>query len=152
MATEIGRIKFMDGKAKKWKFDDISVGYKTERVGFYIRPEEIDDFVRLSGDASPLHINDEFAKAKGFDGRIVHGIMLASKISYIIGMVIPGEGGIYMAQELVFHKPIYVNEQCAVQGTVIRKSEATRIVEIKTEIFNSKGELAVDGTAKVKML
>jgi len=114
--------------------------------------KDVDDFARLSGDANPLHVDDEFAKSKGFAGRLVHGALLASKFSYLVGMIIPGKNGLYISQETNFHKPILVGEQFKVKGTVTQKSAATKIIEIKTEIFNSQGILAIDGRALVKMI
>ena len=142
----------MNEDAKTWGFESMVVGYETETREFAFSEEDIEDFIKLSGDANPLHVSDEFAKAHGFNGRLVHGSLLASKFSYLVGMVMPGIGGLYLSQELSFHKPVYIGEQFKVKGTVIRKSEATRIVEIKTEIFNSNGDMAVNGRALVKML
>ena len=79
-------------------------------------------------------------------------MLLASKFSYLVGMIIPGENSLYISQELRFHKPIFVGEKISFKGTVISKSESTKIVEIKTEIFNSGGDLAVSGKALVKII
>lgn len=142
----------MSEEPKEWKFEDIKIGYEIKPIVCDFSEEDVNAFVKLSGDANPLHVDDEFAKSKGFAARLVHGALLASKFSYLVGMIIPGKSGLYLSQESNFHKPILINEQFKVKGTVVRKSEATRIIEIKTEIFNSKGEVAVEGRVLVKMI
>ena len=142
----------MNEEPKQWNFNDIKVGYEIEPIVCSFSGKDVEDFVRLSGDANPLHVDDEFAKSKGFAGRLLHGALLASKFSYLVGMIIPGKNGLYISQELNFHKPILMDEQFTIKGMVVRKSEATRIVEIKTEIFNSKNEIAVEGRALVKII
>lgn len=136
----------------QWNFEDVKVGYEIEPIAFSFSEEDVDDFVKLSGDANPLHVDENFAKSRGFRGRLVHGALIASKFSYLVGMVMPGIGSLYISQELNFHNPVYIGEQCAVKGRVVHKSESTRIIEIKAEIIKSNGELAIDGIAKVKIL
>jgi 3-hydroxybutyryl-CoA dehydratase len=137
---------------KEWKFEDIEEGYKTEPFGFVFSEKDVELFVNLSSDMNPIHTDDAYAKSKGFEGRLVHGMLIASKFSYLVGMVLPGKNCLYVSQTLNFHKPILIGEECNVVGTVVRKSESTRLVEIKTEIFNSKNERAVTGIAFVKII
>lgn len=142
----------MNEKPKKWKFEDIKIGQKAGPIEINFSEDLVENFIKLSGDINPLHVDDEYARSKGFDGKIVHGALLFSKASYFVGMEIPGEGGIYVAQDLKFHRPVYVNERCSVRGTVIHKTEATKTIEIKIEIYNSKDEIVLEGNAVVKML
>ncbi|AMY70318.1 MaoC family dehydratase [Frigidibacter mobilis] len=39
-----------------------------------ITPEDIDAYARLTGEAHPVHMDDAFAQAAGFAGRITHGL------------------------------------------------------------------------------
>ncbi|KKT62540.1 hypothetical protein A2W48_00425 [Candidatus Giovannonibacteria bacterium RIFCSPHIGHO2_12_44_12] len=134
------------------KFEDIIVGFETAILPCVFSDDDVRVFGNLSGDKNPLHYEKKYAESKGFDKPLVHGILLASKFSFLVGMVIPGENSLYISQELRFHKPIFVGEKISFKGTVISKSESTKIVEIKTEIFNSGGDLAVSGKALVKII
>lgn len=134
------------------KFEDIKVGYETKPILCRFSEKEIEAFAKLSGDKNPLHLDDEFTRAKGYKGRLVHGLLLASKFSYLVGMVMPGKDSLYLSQDLNFHRPILAGEEFRVRGTVISKSESTKIVEIKTEIFDSVGQVAVEGRALVKII
>ena len=137
---------------RKWKFDDITVGYRAELSPRNFSEQEIQQFPELAGDWNPLHLSRTFAKLKNYTKCTVHGILLTTQFSYLVGMIIPGEDCLYLAQDICFRKPIFVGERFQVVGTVMSKSEATRTLEIKTEIFNSKKELAVNGVARVKMI
>lgn len=135
-----------------WKFEDIKEGYSTEPVTFFISERDMEDFARISGDVNPLHTNDEFAKGKGFSKRVVYGMLLASKFSYLVGMRMPGQNALYMTQDTKFKIPVYIGEQLTLRGTVQSKSEATLTIELKTEILNAEGTVAVEGVARVKVL
>ncbi|NDF36150.1 MAG: enoyl-CoA hydratase, partial [Nitrosopumilaceae archaeon] len=50
-----------------------------------------------------------------------------------------------------FQSPCYLGDQITVEGEVLDKSDSTRIITIKTSIYNQDGSCLVDGTAKVIM-
>jgi len=140
----------MNQKPEKWKFDDIKIGFRTKPVTFQFSEEDVKTFSKLSGDYNPLHRDDTYAKDKGFEGVVVHGILLASKFSYLVGMVLPGKESIYISQQLLFHNPVYIDEELSISGCVESKSKATKIIEIKIEIHKKDGKLAVSGLAQVR--
>jgi len=137
---------------KKWNFDDIVTGLETEATSFSFSEEDIENFANLSGDKSPLHTSDSFAVGKGYKEKLVHGLLLVSKFSYLVGMVLPGEDCLDLAVEIRFHRPVYANEKCTIKGTVIGKSDSTKILDMKIEIFKASGELAAGGVSKVRVI
>ncbi|MBM3776036.1 MAG: acyl dehydratase, partial [Acidobacteria bacterium] len=54
----------------------------------------IDRFVLLSGDNSAIHVDDAAARARGFRGRVAHGMLLGSLVSAVIGTELPGHIGV----------------------------------------------------------
>ena len=58
-------------------------------------------FAGVSGDTNPVHLNEEFAAATAFRGRIAHGMLTASLISTVLGTKLPGPGCIYTHQNHV---------------------------------------------------
>ena len=46
--------------------------------------EDVVEYSKVSQDSNPLHFDDEFAKTPGFQGRIVHGMLVASLFPQII--------------------------------------------------------------------
>ena len=63
-------------------------------------------YAGASGDYNPLHHDPEFAKARGMDGIIGHGMLTAGYISAVFGMQMPGPGAIYVSQTLNFRAPV----------------------------------------------
>lgn len=145
-------------KLKEWKFDDVAIGQVAGPMEIIFSEDLVRNFIKLSSDLNPLHVDDEYARSKGFEGRIVHGALLFAKASYFIGMEIPGKGGIFCAaQELKFHNPVYMNERCLARGIVTHKTNSTKTIEMKIEIYktgvdNLKSKIALSGIVLAKML
>ena len=136
-------------KPNNWEFEDLAVGYQTELIPCKISETDNQDFASISGNWNPLHTDPEFARLKGYKDCPLYGMLLASKFSYLLGMVLPGKDSVCLTQSLRFHKPVFIDETFYLRGTVLSKSESTRIVVIKTEILDAGGALAVDGEAQV---
>ena len=65
------------------------------------------EFAGVSGDTNPVHLNQDYAAATRFGAKIAHGMLIGSFISNVIGTRMPGEGSIYMKQEMTFLRPVY---------------------------------------------
>jgi acyl dehydratase len=140
----------MNESPSEYKFDEISIGDKkkfTEKID----DDKLQDFAKLSGDFNPLHMDEEYARTTKFKKRVCHGMFLASFFSKLVGMHLPGKNALYFSQDLNFQSPCYLGDQITVEGEVLDKSDSTRIITIKTSIYNQDGSCLVDGTAKVIM-
>lgn len=92
----------------------------TERTSFTVGEEaslertftqqDVDHFARLSGDTNPVHLDEAYAIGTRFHGRIVHGALVASLISAVLGTKLPGPGAIYASQVIKFKAPIRVGD------------------------------------------
>jgi 3-oxoacyl-[acyl-carrier protein] reductase len=136
--------------SNEWTFQQIEMGqtYAIERT---FNAEDCDEFARLSGDFSPLHVDIEYARSTEFEGRVIHGMLLASLFSQLVGMWLPGKHALYLGQDLSFRRPILVGESVRASVKVVAKNTATRTVTLATEIRTNDGKVAVSGTAKVKL-
>ena len=81
----------------------------------------IKKFASASGDNNPIHLNEEFAKKTIFKSRIAHGMLIASFISSVIGNKFPGNGTIYVSQNLKFKRPVKINDVVKIKITVEKK-------------------------------
>lgn len=106
-------------------------------------------FGGVSGDLNPAHFNEEASKNTMFKGRIAHGMISASYISATLGMKLPGPGTIYLSQSLKFLKPVRIGDTVTARVEVIEKLEEKNRAILKTECFNSKGEVVLTGEAVV---
>ena len=129
-------------------YDDISIG---QQESFIIKITEsmVEKFSNLSGDLNPLHMDNEFAESSSFNKRIVHGMLLASFFSQLIGMKLPGKNALYFSQTLNFRSPCYIDDEIEVIGKVTAKSDSTQIITVSTSIFNKSKTCLIDGIAKI---
>lgn len=106
-------------------------------------------FAGISGDLNPVHINKIYAEQTMFKDRIVHGSLVTSLFSTVLGTELPGNGTIYVDQYSKFLKPVYFNDTITATVQVDHiLSEKNRVIFI-TEAINQKGETVVKGTATV---
>jgi len=130
------------------KYDDVFIGQQ-ESFTINITESMVEKFSNLSGDLNPLHMDDKFAESSSFNKRIVHGMLLASFFSQLIGMKLPGKNALYFSQTLNFRSPCYIDDEIEVVGEVIEKSDSTQIITVSTSIFNKSKTCLIDGIAKI---
>lgn len=102
-----------------YKLEEIEVGM-TASYSQTITDADIKTYAGLSGDRNPVHLDQEYAEKSKFKKRIAHGMISSSFFSAIFGTKLPGEGCVYVSQNLVFRKPVYIND--TVVATVEVKS------------------------------
>ncbi len=138
----------MNDELLEYTFDEIEVGLKKE---FQIKITEslVNDFAKISGDFSPIHINEEYAKGTIFKKRLVHGMLLSSLLSKIQGMYLPGKRALYFSQTLNFRNPCYIDDIVTVSGKVIAKSESTKILKIESVVKNQDNKIIISGIGRV---
>lgn len=129
----------------------IEVG-KSSSYEKVIKMSDVEDFARITGDFNPIHLDEIVAKQSIFGDRIVHGILVTGMISKIIGMDMPGEGTIYMEQNVKFRKPVKIGEKLKAVVTVIEIINVDRgIYKLDTTVYNEKIEKVIEGYAIVKV-
>ncbi len=114
-----------------------------------ISESDVYQFAGITGDFNPVHIDEVYASNTIFKKRIVHGMLVSSFISTVLASKIPGEGTIYVGQELKFTRPVYIGD------TITAKLELIEIInekrwKIQSQVFNQNGEMVVDGFSIVK--
>ena len=138
----------MINKFNELSYNEISIG-KQESFIIKITESMVEKFSNLSGDLNPLHMDNQFAESSSFKKRIVHGMLLASFFSQLIGMKLPGKNALYFSQTLNFRSPCYIDDEIEVVGEVIEKSDSTQIITLSTTIFNKSKTCLIDGIAKI---
>ena len=71
--------------------EDLTVGKFSERM-HTVEEADIEAFAAVSGDRNPVHLDEVYASATQFKGRIAHGMLSAAYISAVLGMDLPGPG------------------------------------------------------------
>ncbi len=131
-------------------FNDIKIG-QAFYFEVFVDKTMARTFAKLTGDKNPLHMNDNYAQKTEFGQPIVHGMLLGSFFSTLVGMLCPGKNALYLSQDLRFKNPLKFGRAVIVAGVVVAKYDATQIMDVKTTIKDKKGTTIVDGLAKVKV-
>lgn len=103
-------------------------------------------FAGVSGDTNPVHINQEFAAESPFAGRIAHGMLIASYVSTVLGMQLPGPGCIYISQQLRFKAPVRVGDTVKTRVEV-REVMSDRKRVILNTVCSVGGQVVLEGEA-----
>jgi acyl dehydratase len=111
--------------------------------------EEVNEFAQLSLDNNPIHLDEEFAATSMFGQRIVHGMLVASLFSGLLGQNLPGIGGIYLGQKLSFKAPVMIDEEITASVEIINVRPDKPIITLKTVCTNRAGKTVIDGEAVV---
>lgn len=109
---------------------DVRIGSKAE-IKWTVKTKDIASFAKLSGDNNPLHTNKSFAIKKGFKDRVAHGLLLASKLSSLIGTKLPGKNCLLIEEKLAFPNPVYPNEKILIKAKVDNINRILNVLTLK---------------------
>ncbi len=128
------------------KYSEFKIGMKAE-LSKTITDDDIKKFAEVTLDYNPVHMDEEAGKNSIFGQRIAHGMISAGVISGVLGTKLPGEGSIYMAQDLRFMAPVFIGDTitaiCEIEELIPEKSR----VVLKTTVVNQDGKEVVTGKA-----
>jgi acyl dehydratase len=121
-------------------------------MNFSFSQEQVNDFCKISGDFNPLHWDEAFAATTTFKKPIIHGALISSVFSKVMGMDFPGSGSVYLKQVSEFKRPLFVNQTYRAYFEVISLNEPKHTAEISTQVFElARGKLMVDGIATIML-
>jgi 3-hydroxybutyryl-CoA dehydratase len=125
--------------------EDLTVGQSAESTKT-VTQKDIEMFAEVSGDHNPVHLDAAFAAATPFKGIIAHGMLSASFISAILGTTLPGQGTIYMGQNLRFLAPVRPGDTVRTVITVKEIHLEKRRVICQTQCYVGETQV-IDGEA-----
>ena len=130
-----------------YTLSEISVGH-TESFISEITAEKMELFYQITGDDSPIHRDEAYAKERGFAGRVCYGLLGGSLFSTLAGVYLPGEHCLLHSVECKFVKPIFIGDVLTVSGTVTEVNETFSEITIKATITNAEGKKVTRGLIK----
>lgn len=134
-------------------FGDFRVG-DTFGSTVVIDERHLDQGAVLIGDFNPLHVDEGFARASAFGGRILHGVLTSALMSAPFGNMVAGTALGYLEHSARFLAPVRPGDTLQITWTVIELLPKPRrgggIVEATCEARNQSG--VVVATAHGKML
>ena len=127
-------------------YEDLEIGMSRE-VTHLVTEADVDSFAKISGDYNPLHMDEAYAKASKFGGRIAHGALTASYVSAILGNDLPGPGSIFLAMNLKFKRPVKIGDTViAIASVGEKKRHGIVSMNVKCVV---DGKPVIQGVAEV---
>lgn len=114
--------------------------------------DDVQRFIEITGDVNPLHVDEQFARRTRFGGRVLHGMLTASLLSTMVGMLLPGTGAIYRSQTLRFLRAVHIGETVTAHFVVRSVDRVKHRLEIEAWIENERGERVIEGTCEAGLL
>jgi acyl dehydratase len=114
---------------------------------FQFSQSDVNDFIRTSGDDNPIHHDEQYAAGTIFKKPIIHGMLSASVFSRMFATTFPGQGTIYLSQNLQFKRPMYVDEPYTAIIEVEEVNEEKHTGKISTTVIDANGKETIKGEA-----
>lgn len=131
-------------------YSEIKIGDTASFVKVLTKAD-IELFAVLTGNANPVHLNDEYAEKHLINHKVIgHGAWVISMISYLLGNEIPGPGTIYKSQVSRFQNPVELGDKLTFTINVVEKSDAEHLVTFKVKVVNQKHVEVLTGESIVQ--
>ena len=119
---------------------------------FKISEKTYNDFINLFKDKNPLHTDEDYAIARGFKSKVMHGNILNGLVSYFIGECLPVKDVIIHSQEIQFKYPVYLNDELQLSATVSEVYESVNAVIFKIKFINAENKVVAKGKIQIGLL
>jgi 3-hydroxybutyryl-CoA dehydratase len=119
---------------------------------FTVSEPTYNGFVELFKDRNPLHTDTDFAAAKGFKSKVMHGNILNGFLSFFIGECLPTKDVIIHAQEIQFKNPVYLGDELQFKAVIEGFYESVGVVEFKFDFRNADAKVVAKGKIQIGLL
>jgi acyl dehydratase len=134
---------------QRW-FDDFAVGDRFESPSKTLTDAHFMFFAGLTGDAHPIHYDDEYAKATRFGRRLAHGLLLTSMTAVGASTLAPVlEHSIvaFVEQTTRFLAPAFIGDTIKPRHEVVglERKRSAGLLTLRVTLTNQRNETILDG-------
>lgn len=128
-------------------FEDFVVGTEYRTHEHTVTAEEIEQFAKLTGDFTSLHLDEEAAARTLFGRRIAHGALIFSLSVGLKTQTIDTNDSViafYGLDKLRFTAPTFIGDRIHVEKKVIAaeaKDETRGVITNETKVVNQDGRV-----------
>ena len=116
-----------------------------------INNELYQKFLAISKDYNPIHTDSNFAKASGFDDKIVHGNLLNCFISFFIGEMLPTKNLVIIRQQIKFVNAFYIDDVIQLSAFLSKYNPSVNFIQFEFQFMNKELKIA-SGNIQVKLI
>lgn len=134
----------------EYGFNDLQIGDTYQTAGVTVTEAHVVGFAGLSGDLFDVHMDDEFAQAAGFPGRIAHGLLGLSLADGLkTRCVVRPKGIATLSWNWSFRAPLLIGDRIHVEVRIQAKRVTKRsdrgIVTLAMKVVNGRKEVVQEG-------
>jgi len=134
-------------------FEDFKVGDAFESPSKTLNDAHFMFFAGLTGDAHPIHYDDEYAKGTRFGRRLTHGLLLTSMTAVGASTLSPLTDHSLVAfveQTMRFLAPAFVGDTIKPRHEVValERKRSAGLLTLKVTLTNQRGETILEGQHK----
>jgi 3-hydroxybutyryl-CoA dehydratase len=134
-----------------YRYADIEIG-KKESFEIIITEDMMKQFLSITGDSNPLHVDVDYAHSKNHSGCVVYGLLTASFLSTLAGVYLPGKYSLIHRVEVEFPLPVYIGDKLVVSGFVKHKNDTFYMIELRIVIVNQNGQKVCRGKMQIGVI
>ena len=135
----------------KYSFSDIEIGMRNS-FEVKISKSHMSQFLNITGDKNPIHVNSHYAKSHGMKDIVVYGMLTSSFYSTLVGVYLPGKYALLHSIEVQFIKPVFIGDRLLIEGEVTDKNELFNQIILKSSIRNQHSTKVSRAKIKIGIL
>ena len=131
---------------------DFRIGDRFEGAASEVTEHMLRQFAEMTGDAHPIHYDEEYARSTRFGARVAHGLMLMSLTA--LGAIRLSErledSMVALAEQgCRFFKPVFLGDQLRsafdVEDVVLKPAKNIGVVRFCVTLTNGSGDVVLEG-------
>lgn len=139
----------MSGPAQRW-FEDFEIGDRFGSPGRTLTDAHFLFFAGLTGDAHPIHYDEEYARQHRFGKRVAHGLLLTSLTAVgasTLGSVIEASIVAFVEQRTRFLAPAFIGDTLTPEHEVVGldRRRTAGLLTLRVTLSNQRGEHVLEG-------
>jgi len=135
--------------AQRW-FEDFRLGDRFESPAKTLTDAHFMFFAGMTGDAHPLHYDDEYAKRTRFGRRLAHGLLLTSLTAVgasTLAPVIEDSIVAFVEQTTRFKAPVFIGDTLKPRHEVagLDRTRSAGLLTLRVTLTNQRGDVVLEG-------
>jgi len=139
----------VDRVTQRW-FEDFGLGDRFASPSKTLTDAHFLFFAGMTGDAHPIHYDDEYAKGTRFGRRLAHGLLLTSLTAVgasTLAPIIEHSIVAFVEQSTRFLAPAFIGDTLKPEHEVVglERKRSAGLLTLRVTLTNQRGETVLDG-------